>query len=159
MIRKSTALWHGTGRNGKGTLTTQSGVLSNTSFGYRSRFEEGPGTNPEELLAAAHAGCFTMAIAFGLQLAGFTPTELETEAAVSLEPDGERFKIGYSALTLRADVPGIDKDRFQQIAREAERNCPVSRVLNASITLNATLLKSDVAATAPARSVCAAHVR
>ena len=143
MIRKSTASWRGSGRNGKGTLTTESGVLSHTIFGYRSRFEDGPGTNPEELLAAAHAGCFTMAVAFGLQLAGFTPTDLETDAAVSLEPDGDRFTIAYSALTLRADVPGIDNDRFQEIARDAERNCPISRALRANVSLTATLVKSD----------------
>ena len=143
MIRKSTASWRGSGRNGKGTLTTESGVLSHTTFGYRSRFEDGPGTNPEELLAAAHAGCFTMAVAFGLQLAGFTPTDLEADAAVSLEPDGDRFAIAYSALTLRADVPGIDNDRFQEIARDAERNCPISRALKANVSLTATLVKSD----------------
>ena len=143
MIRKSTANWHGSGRNCKGTLTSQSGVLSNTAFGYRSRFEDGAGTNPEELLAAAHAGCFTMAVAFGLQLEGFTPTTLESEAAVSLEPDGERSKIGYSQLTLRAEVPGIDNERFQQIARDAERNCPISKVLNAPVSLNATLVNIE----------------
>ena len=140
MIRTATASWKGSGRNGKGKLTSQSGVLSNTSFGYRSRFEDGPGTNPEELLAASHAGCFTMAVAFGLQLAGFTPTELETEAAVSLEPDGDRFKIARSALTLRGTVPGINKDRFEEIASAAETGCPISRVLNADVTLDATLV-------------------
>jgi lipoyl-dependent peroxiredoxin len=139
MIRKSTATWHGTGRNGKGTLSTQSGVLSNASFGYRSRFEEGAGTNPEELLGAAHAGCFTMAVAFGLQLAGFTPTELQTEAAVSLVPDGDHFMVARSFLTLRARVPGISNDRFQEIAQDAERNCPISRALRTSIGLAATL--------------------
>ena len=140
MIRKSTASWQGNGRDGKGTLTTQSGVLSKTNYGYRSRFEDGPGTNPEELLAAAHAGCFTMAVAFGLQTAGFTPTELETEAAVSLEPDGQSFKIARSALTLRATVPGIDEARFQEIARGAEQGCPISKVLNAEVTLEASLV-------------------
>jgi osmotically inducible protein OsmC len=142
MIRTATASWQGTGRNGKGTLSSQSGVLASTGFGYRSRFEDGPGTNPEELLAAAHAGCFTMAVAFGLQMAGFTPTELETEAAVSLEPDGDRFKIARSALTLRGTVPGIDNDRFQEIASAAETGCPISRVLNAEVTLNATLVNA-----------------
>jgi osmotically inducible protein OsmC len=148
MIRKSTASWQGSGRNGKGELTTQSGVLSGSRFGYSSRFAEGPGTNPEELLAAAHAGCFTMAVAFGLQLAGFTANRLESEAAVSLEPDGSSFKIARSALTIQADVPGIDNERFQEIAHNAERNCPISRVLNATVTLNATLLKSDERASA-----------
>ena len=139
MIRRSTASWHGNGHDGRGTLTSQSGVLSKTNFGYKSRFEDGPGTNPEELLAASHAGCFTMAVAFGLQMAGFTPTSLETEAAVSLEPDGSAFKIARSALTLRAQIPGIDDARFQEIAKAAEKNCPISKVLNAEITLNATL--------------------
>jgi osmotically inducible protein OsmC len=143
MIRKSTASWQGTGRDGKGSLSTQSGVLSHTNFGYRSRFEEGAGTNPEELLAASHAGCFTMAVAFGLQVAGFTHIELETEAAVSLEPDGDSFKIASSALTLRGQVPGIGNDRFQEIARSAEKNCPISKVLKAEVILTATLLEDE----------------
>jgi osmotically inducible protein OsmC len=143
MMRRSTASWQGSGRNGKGTLTTQSGVLSNTSFGYSSRFADGPGTNPEELLAAAHAGCFTMALAFGLQLAGFTAEDLETEAEVYLEPDGQRYALARSVLTLRAKVPGISNDRFQEIAHEAERNCPVSRALNAEVKLAATLEREE----------------
>jgi osmotically inducible protein OsmC len=143
MIRKSTASWQGNGRDGRGSLSSQSGVLSATNFGYRSRFEDGPGTNPEELLAASHAGCFTMAVAFGLQMAGFTPINLETEAAVSLEPDGDAYSITRSALTLRAEVPGIDNDRFQEIARAAENKCPNSRVLKAEITLRATLLEDE----------------
>jgi osmotically inducible protein OsmC len=144
MIRKSKASWSGSGRDGKGSLTSQSGVLSGTNFGYRSRFEDGPGTNPEELLAAAHAGCFTMAVAFGLQQAGFTAIDLETEAAVSLEPDGDAFKIARSELTLRAQVPDIDNDRFQEIAHAAEKNCPVSKVLKAEIGLTATLVGSEI---------------
>jgi osmotically inducible protein OsmC len=141
MIRKSTASWQGNGRDGKGSLTSQSGVLSATHFGYRSRFEDGPGTNPEELLAASHAGCFTMAVAFGLQMAGFTPIDLETEAAISLEPEGDSYSITRSALTLRGQVPEIDNDRFQEIVRTAEQNCPISRVLKTEITLTATLLE------------------
>jgi osmotically inducible protein OsmC len=141
MIRKSSASWQGNGRDGKGSLTSQSGVLSATNFGYKSRFEDGPGTNPEELLAASHAGCFTMAVAFGLQIAGFTPTNLETEAAVSLEPDGDAYRITRSALTLRGEVPGIDNERFQDIASSAEKNCPISKVLNAEVTLSATLVE------------------
>jgi osmotically inducible protein OsmC len=140
MIRQSSAKWRGTGKDGSGALTSGSGVLSSTNFGYKSRFEDGPGTNPEELLAAAHAGCFTMALAFGLQLAGFEATELNTDAAVSLDPDGKQgFKIGRSALTVRARVAGIADSRFQEIAREAELNCPISKVLNAEITMTATL--------------------
>ena len=97
------------------------------------------GTNPEELIAAAHAGCFTMALAFGLQMAGFNPTEISTEAAVSLEPEGKGFKISRSALTLRAKVPNLDEAKFAELAKDAEKNCPVSKVLNAEITLDAKL--------------------
>lgn len=139
MIRKAHAAWRGTGRDGDGDLTTDSGILKETPYSFRTRFENQPGTNPEELIAAAHAGCFTMALAFQLQAAGYTPTELLTEAAVSLEPDGPGFKITKSALTLKADVPGLDAETFHQLAGAAEKNCPVSRVLNAEITLDATL--------------------
>ena len=139
MIRKARAAWRGTGRDGDGDLTTDSGVLTETPFSYRTRFENQKGTNPEELIAAAHAGCFTMALAFQLQTAGYTPTELLTQAAVSLDPDGAGFKITRSALTLTAEVPGLDKATFDKLAQAAEKNCPVSRVLNAEITLNATL--------------------
>jgi osmotically inducible protein OsmC len=139
MIRKANAVWNGSGRDGGGKLTSASGVLSDTTYGYKSRFEDGPGTNPEELIAAAHAGCFSMALAFGLQAAGFTPDEIRTEAAVSLDPDGPGFKISKSALTLRARIPGIDAAKFQELAKSAEQNCPVSKVLNAEITLDARL--------------------
>src|SRR6478736_8672333 len=108
MIRKARAVWHGTGRAGSGQLTTDSGVLDATPYSFKTRFESEKGTNPEELIAAAHAGCFTMALAFQLQGAGFTPTELTTEAAVSLEPEGQGFRITRSALTLNAKVPNID---------------------------------------------------
>jgi len=141
MIRKAHAVWHGTGRDGTGDITTASGVLSSTPYSYKTRFEGDPGTNPEELIAAAHAGCFTMALAFQLQTAGFTPEELTTEAAVSLVPDGGGFKIDKSALTLTAKVPGLDKAKFDELAGVAEKNCPVSRVLNAEITLDATLVE------------------
>jgi osmotically inducible protein OsmC len=139
MIRKASAVWNGSGRDGAGKLTSASGVLSDTTYGYKSRFEDGPGTNPEELIAAAHAGCFSMALAFGLQAAGFTPDEIRTEAAVTLEPEGQGFKISKSALTLRARVPGIDGAKFLELAKAAEQNCPVSKVLNAEITLDAKL--------------------
>jgi len=140
MIRKAKAVWRGTGREGDGDLTSDSGVLSETPYSFKTRFENAKGTNPEELLAAAHAGCFTMALAFQLQGAGYTPTELNTEAAVSLDPDGAAFKITRSALTLRADVPGLDKATFDKLAGEAEKNCPLSKVINAEITLDATLV-------------------
>jgi lipoyl-dependent peroxiredoxin len=140
MIRKATAIWHGTGRAGDGNLTTDSGVLDNTPYSFKTRFENEKGTNPEELIAAAHAGCFTMALAFQLQGAGFTPTELVTDAAVSLDPEGQGFRISRSALTLRAKVPNLDQDTFDRLAADAEKNCPVSKVLNATITLDAKLV-------------------
>ena len=139
MIRKARAVWQGTGKDGKGQLTTDSGILSGTPYTFKTRFESDPGTNPEELIAAAHAGCFSMALAFQLQGAGFTPTELATEAAVTLVQEGGGFKISKSALTLRAKVPNLDDAGFAKIAGEAEKNCPVSKVLNAEITMDFTL--------------------
>jgi len=140
MIRKAKAVWRGTGRAGNGDLSTDSGVLAQTPYSFRTRFENEKGTNPEELIAAAHAGCFTMALAFQLQGAGYTPTELRTEAAVTLEQEGQGFRITRSALTLRAQVPSLDEPAFMRMAGEAEKNCPVSRVLNAEITLDAKLI-------------------
>jgi len=139
MIRKAKAVWRGTGRAGTGHLSTDSGVLAQTPYSFKTRFENEKGTNPEELIAAAHAGCFTMALAFVLQAAGLTPTELSTEAAVTLEPEGQGFRISRSALTLRAQVPNVDKAKFLEMAKDAEMNCPVSKVLNAAITLDAKL--------------------
>jgi osmotically inducible protein OsmC len=140
MIRKAKAVWRGTGRDGNGDLSTGSGVLAETPYSFKSRFENEKGTNPEELLAAAYAGCFTMALAFRLQNAGYTPTELNTEAAVTLEPEGQGFRISRSALTLRAKVPNLDEAKFAELAKDAEETCPVSRVLKAAITLDAKLL-------------------
>src|SRR5208337_4340849 len=116
------------------------GVLADTPYSFMTRFETEKGTSPEELIAAAHAGCFTMAVAFGLQAAGYDPTELSTEAAVTLEPEGQGFRISRSALTLHAQVPNLDEDAFSRITSDAEKNCPVSKVLNASITLDAKLI-------------------
>jgi osmotically inducible protein OsmC len=127
MIRKAKAVWRGTGRAGTGQLSTDSGVLSETPYSFRTRFENEKGTNPEELIAAAHAGCFTMALAFQLQGAGFTPTELTTEAAVSLEPEGQGFRITRSALTLRANVPKLDEAAFAKMAGEAEKTARYRR--------------------------------
>jgi len=140
MIRRARALWRGSGREGNGDLSTDSGVLANTPYSFRTRFEDERGTNPEELVAAAHAGCFTMALAFRLQRAGYTPTELNTEAAVTLEQDKESFRITRSVLTLRASVPNLDQSTFARLAQDAEQNCPVSRVLRAEITLDAKLV-------------------
>jgi osmotically inducible protein OsmC len=139
MIRKAKAIWHGTGRDGSGNLSTDSGVLASTPYSFKTRFENEKGTNPEELIAAAHAGCFTMALAFGLQSAGYKPSELHTEAAVTIEPEGEGFRITRSALTLRANVPNLEQAEFDRLAGVAEKNCPVSKVLNAEITLDAKL--------------------
>src|SRR5918998_2669117 len=139
MIRKARAVWQGTGKDGNGRLSSDSGVLSNTPYSFKMRFENEPGTNPEELIAAAHAGCFSMALAVQLQNAGFTPNELATECAVSLTKEDGGFRISKSALTLRADVPGIDRAKFEELARAAEKNCPVSKVLNAEITMDFTL--------------------
>jgi osmotically inducible protein OsmC len=139
MIRKAHAAWRGTGRDGAGDLTTDSGVLSESPYSFKTRFEGEPGTNPEELLAAAHAGCFTMALAFAMQQAGYTPTELLTEAAISLDSEGAGFRISRSALTVTAEVPGLDKETFDKLAEGAEKNCPVSKLFNAEITLSATL--------------------
>jgi osmotically inducible protein OsmC len=141
MIRKANAVWRGTGRDGAGDLSSASGVLSHTPYSFKTRFEDEPGTNPEELLAAAHAGCFTMAVAFALQQAGFTAEELKTEAAVSLEPaEAGGFSITRSALTLRAKVPGLDKAKFDELTLGAKQNCPISKVLKAEISLDAQLL-------------------
>jgi osmotically inducible protein OsmC len=139
MIRKAKALWRGTGKDGSGELTTDSGVLSATPYSYKTRFESEQGTNPEELIAAAHAGCFAMALAFQLQTAGFTPTELVAEAAVTLEPEGKGFRVSRSALKLEARVPEIDQGKFDELAKAAKETCPISKLLNAEITLEAQL--------------------
>ena len=141
MIRKAKAEWRGTGRDGSGDLTSDSGVLSKTAYSFKTRFQGEKGTNPEELIAAAHAGCFTMALAFQLQTAGVTPTLLQTEAAVSLDQEGAGFKISRSALSLVAEVPNLDQATFDKLAEAAEKGCPVSKVLNAEITLTKTLQK------------------
>ena len=142
MIRKANAVWRGAGRDGGGTVSTDSGVLAATPYSFRTRFESEKGTNPEELIAAAHAGCFSMALAFALQGAGYTPTELDVDAAVTIEPDGEGFRISRSALTLRAQVPNLDQALFAQLVSGAEKNCPVSKVLNAEITVDAKLVSA-----------------
>ncbi|MEO6289683.1 MAG: OsmC family protein [Ginsengibacter sp.] len=135
MIRNATAIWQGTGKEGKGTLSTQSTVLDKTQYSYNSRFEEGPGTNPEELIAAAHAGCFTMKLSFVLQEAGFTADEIETKCGVTLA-DGAITK---SHLVVTAKVPNISKEKFEESAINAKQNCPVSKLLNAEISMEATL--------------------
>ncbi|KAA2244608.1 OsmC family protein [Chitinophaga agrisoli] len=134
MKRNATAIWQGTGKEGKGTLTTQTGILNRTPYSYSSRFEDGAGTNPEELLAAAHAGCFTMKLSFLISGAGFTPENLETKATVTLENGA----ITSSHLVLTAKVPGLDKAKFDEFVADAKANCPISKALNTDITLEST---------------------
>src|SRR5687768_17331403 len=135
MKRNATAVWNGTGKEGSGTLSTQSTALNNMQYSYKSRFEEGVGTNPDELIAAAHAGCFTMKVSFLLNAAGFTADKIETRCDVTLE-DGA---IKGSHLELKATVPSISKEQFESIVEDAKTNCIISKVLNTNITHTATL--------------------
>ena len=139
MKRTATAVWNGSGKDGKGNLTTQSTTLDKAQYSYKTRFEDGVGTNPEELIAAAHAGCFAMALAFGLQGAGITPDSLEVTATVTLDVSSGTPTITESHLDLKAKIPGITNDKFQEFAKGAEQGCPVSRVLKANVSLTATL--------------------
>ena len=141
MKRTASAIWNGDLKQGKGTLTTQSGVLKATQYSFNTRFEDGIGTNPEELIAAAHAGCFTMQLSALLSQAGFVPDELSTEAALTFDVQGTPT-ITKIDLVLTAKVPNIDQAKFDEIAQEAKAVCPVSRVLKAEITLSATLAGS-----------------
>ncbi len=136
MKRNATAVWNGSGKEGNGYLTTQSTTLNKTQYSFNSRFAEGVGTNPEELMAAAHAGCFTMKLSFVLGAAGFTPDSLETQCTITLE-DGV---ITSSHLVLKATVPGISEEQFQACAAEAKANCPVSKAYQMSISLDAALV-------------------
>jgi osmotically inducible protein OsmC len=136
MDRKARALWEGGIKFGRGELSTESGALKNNIYSFATRFGETPGTNPEELIAAAHSGCFTMALAGALEKKGYTADRLETSATVSIAKDGDGFKIGSSRLKLRAQVPDIDEKTFRTIAEDAKANCPVSRLLNAEISLD-----------------------
>lgn len=135
MKRKGSAVWQGTGKEGKGHLTTQSGVLKETQYSASSRFEEGIGTNPEELVAAAHAGCFSMKLAFILATAGFPPERLEATSTVTLESGS----VTSSAIDLKATVPGISAEKFEESVRDAEKNCPISKLLNTAISVDYTL--------------------
>ncbi len=136
MRRTATAVWNGSGKEGNGHLTTASTVLDKTQYSFSSRFENGTGTNPEELMAAAHAGCFSMKLSFVLGAAGFTPDEIHTDCAITLDNGA----ITKSELTLKAKVPGITAEQFQECAADAKANCPVSKAYNCEITLDATLL-------------------
>jgi osmotically inducible protein OsmC len=138
MKRTATAIWNGSGKEGSGNLTTQSKVLSNTSYDFKSRFADGTYTNPEELIAAAHAGCFAMKLSFVLGASGFTPDSLAATATVELDP--AKGAVTSSHLVLKAKVPGIDAAKFKECAEEAKANCPISKLLNAEITLDASLI-------------------
>ena len=135
MKRTATAVWNGSGKEGNGNLSTQSTVLNKTQYSFNSRFADGIGTNPEELMAAAHAGCFTMKLSFVLGAAGFTPDSIETSCAISLE-DGVITK---SDLVVKASVPGITAEKFQECAADAKANCPVSKAYHMAISLEASL--------------------
>lgn len=135
MKRNATAVWNGSGKEGKGQMSTQSSTLKDTQYSYKDRFEDGTGTNPEELMAAAHAGCYSMKLSFVLGAAGFTPDEIRTSCNITLEAG----TITKSELTVEAKVPGIDAAKFQECANDAKENCPVSKAYKMEITLNATL--------------------
>ena len=135
MKRFATANWKGSGKEGSGTNTTQSGVLNNTQYSFKSRFEDGIGTNPEELIAAAHAGCFTMKLSFVIGAAGFTPDTIDTKCTITLG-DGA---ITSSHLEVKATVPGMDAAKFADGATDAKANCPISKLLNTEITMDASL--------------------
>tara|TARA_R100000750_G_scaffold26075_2_gene16746 strand:+ start:303 stop:827 length:525 start_codon:yes stop_codon:yes gene_type:complete len=139
MKKTASAVWQGDLKSGKGTISTESGALKDNPYGFNTRFEGAPGTNPEELIGAAHAGCFSMALSMMLGQAGLTAERINTSAEVTLDKDDKGFSITAIALTLKAKVPGADNEQFQQIANQAKEGCPVSRVLNAQISLDATL--------------------
>src|SRR5882672_3709076 len=135
MKRSSTAHWTGDGKTGKGTVSSASGVLNNNQYSYSSRFESGIGTNPEELVAAAHSGCFSMKLSFVLGAAGFTPDNIDTKCTITLENGA----ITESHLEVQAKVPGIDEAKFKECVADAKANCPISKLLNTNITIEASL--------------------
>ena len=139
MQRTASAHWSGGLKDGKGTISSQSGVLSNTQYSFSTRFESGIGTNPEDLIAAAHAGCFTMALSSELGKLGMTAESLDTKATVTLDFVDGKPTITASHLEVTARIPGADRDKFQEAANNAEKGCPVSRVLNAKVSMAATL--------------------
>ena len=137
--RTATARYEGLGKAGKGRVGTQSGVLTDQPYGFGTRFEDEPGTNPEELVAAAHASCFTMALSFALAGEGFTDGTIDTKASVKLEKDGAGFTVTRSDLDCTASVPGITPEDFARVAEGAKANCPISKLFTAEITLQARL--------------------
>ena len=140
MKKTASAVWQGGLKDGKGQISTESGALKQAPYGFNTRFEGTPGTNPEELIGAAHAGCFSMALSMMLGEAGFTPERIDTHAEVSLDKQADGFAITAVHLPLKAPVPGASAAQFQEIANKAKAGCPVSKVLNATISLDATLL-------------------
>jgi osmotically inducible protein OsmC len=140
MTTFGTAKWQGGLKDGKGAISTKSGALSDYPYGFASRFEGKPGTNPEELIGAAHAGCFTMALSLILNEAGFTAEQMDTKSEITLEKHDDGFVITKAHLTLTAKIPGIDNAKFQELAGKAEKGCPVSKLLKAEITLDASLV-------------------
>ncbi len=138
MKRFATANWQGSGKEGKGLLSSQSPLINKAPYSASSRFAEEPGTNPEELIATAHAGCFTMKLSFNLSAAGFTPTNIDTKCIITLDP--EKGEITNSDLSVTANVPGISKEKFDELVADAKINCPVSKLLKANITATATLV-------------------
>ncbi|OOG57361.1 OsmC family protein [Rhodanobacter sp. C03] len=139
MKKSASAHWSGGIKDGQGSISTETGALREAPYGFKSRFEDGPGTNPEELIAAAHAGCYSMALSLGLGNAGFTADSIDTKAVVTLDKDGDGFSITTVDLSCRAKIPGIDTATFDQIAQATKQACPVSKVLKATITLDARL--------------------
>jgi osmotically inducible protein OsmC len=139
MVKKGSAVWKGGLKDGGGTVSTESGVLNNAAYGFKARFESGPGTNPEELLGAAHAGCFSMAFSLILGTAGLTADYIKTQAAVTLDKVGDGFEITKVHLTVNAKIPGATDAKFQELANMAKAGCPVSKLFKADITMDATL--------------------
>jgi len=139
MIKTASAVWQGGIKDGGGTISTETGVLKDAPYGFKARFENGPGTNPEELIGAAHAGCFSMALAKMLGDSGLTAKRIETHAAVTLNKVGDGFEITSSHLTVHASIPGADQAKFEELANKAKTGCPVSKLLKATVTMKATL--------------------
>jgi osmotically inducible protein OsmC len=139
MKRNATAVWNGGLKDGKGTMSAPSGVIKDTPYSFGTRFESAPGTNPEELIAAAHAGCFSMALSGRLEAAGMKPRSIQTQATVTLEKQEAGFTVTASHLDVTADVPNADPAAFEKAAEEAKQGCPISRLLNATITMQARL--------------------
>ncbi len=137
MKRSATANWQGSGKEGKGTMSTQSTVLNKAQYSFNTRFADGIGTNPEELVAAAHAGCFTMKLSFNLTGAGFVPDNIDTKCEITLDP--AKGEITESHLTVNAKVPGISKEKFDELVADAKANCPISKLYNTTINYTATL--------------------